>query len=217
MRRCFIALLPAVFLMLANSAYAVVGNFVNFDEQGNGTLVFGGQIVGVLQGFMSVDPTTNMTTLTYPIQAIMGSPVSAGDVLITEPPSNSAYSDLLRFDTNGNLYVYSDLDPGETPPPPTTISADQGLPPLSGPPTNPFANPYNNVAGPFAETGLPGQPYSDDANGLFGYIPGAGAPGFIINGPPVIYNFTSDVPEPCTLGVLAVGSLGLMIRRRRAA
>jgi len=207
MRRCFIALIPAVFLMLANSAYALT---INFDEQGHGAVPDTSTGTLLMQGYMSVDPTTGINTLTYDVQGTVGLPFTPGGVLISEPPSQTSLSDLLLFETNGFLYVYSDLDPGESPPPPTAISADQGLPP------NPYSNPWNNIAGPYPETGLPGQPYSDDANGLFGYNPAPGAPGYM-NGVPVIYNFTSDVPEPCTLGVLAIGSLGLMIRRRRAA
>jgi hypothetical protein len=179
---------------------------VTFDETGKGQ-VPGGPAPN-MPGFMSPDPTTGIITLTYDLQASLGLAPVPGDILISEPNNTQQpISDLLRFSPNGFLFVYSDLDPSELPPPPGTITADVGLPP------NPFANPYGNSVGPIPEMGLPGFPYNDDANGLFGYVAAPGTPGAIVGDGPVQYNFTSDVPEPASFGVLGLGLLGLMKRR----
>jgi hypothetical protein len=73
------------------------------------------------------------------------------------------------------------------------------------------------MVGPFPETGLPGFPYNDNANGLFGYVAAPGTPGSIVGDGPVVYNFTSDVPEPASFGALGIGLLGLTLRRARKA
>ena len=195
-------------LALAHSGHAQV--VISFDENGGGSAI--GAPFQIMQGFMSPDPSTGITTLTYPIAGSVGAAPVPGDVQISEPNSNSGtttLSDLLRFDPNGMLYVYSDLEPGETAPKPPAISADVGLPP------NPQADPFSNSI-LIPETGLPGQPYSENANGIFNYMPTARQPGYI-PGAFAIYNFYSDVPEPASTGVLAIGGAGLMARRRSKA
>jgi hypothetical protein len=200
-RYCF-ASLPVVLLMLAQCASAQP--VISFDENGNAT--YNGLSVPVdtiVSGGLLILPTVLLPTSTL---------FTPGDILITEPGSSSP-SDLLRFanfDKNGGgqsgvIEVYSDLEPGE-------INPDLADVPVLPSTTTQFI---------FQETGPDGTAatYTDSNNGLYNYVAAPGTPGSDLAGTPIIYNFTSDltVPEPCTLGVLAVGSLVLMIRRRRAA
>src|SRR5580704_12004051 len=114
--------------LVSRSVHAQPTFVITFDEAGSGS-VFNGTFPN-MPGQMTVDPTTGMTTLTYHIAASTSSPTIAGDVQITEPNSGTGatvLSDLLRFDPNGMLFVYSDLEAGETAATPPTISADVGL------------------------------------------------------------------------------------------
>jgi hypothetical protein len=97
------------------------------------------------------------------------------------------------------LYVYSDSpEPGEINPP----LADVGIPSI-------FQG--NNLS--LLETGPESGP-----NGLFGYVPVAGQPGFNLAPPgAATYNFTSDTPEPASLVLLSVGMAALSLRRRAIA
>jgi hypothetical protein len=79
-------------------------------------------------------------------------------------------------------------------------------------PANAQTDPYSNSI-LLQETGLPGQPYSDSANGVFNYLPTAGQPGFI-PGAQTFYNFYSDLPEPGAMSLLAIAAFSLMARRR---
>ena len=124
-------------------------------------------------------------------------PTAPGDVLITETEGQTnRVSDILRFVQN-NLYVYSEREPGET-------NADLGdvfvFPPLQP-----------NIAGPFSEVGVEGN------NGfVWAPVPGSGQPGDPGFG--VQYQFTSDVPEPGSVMLAALGGgilLGLRRRRQR--
>jgi MYXO-CTERM domain-containing protein len=120
-----------------------------------------------------------------------------GDVQLLEIPGTPP-SDLLRWLDDGRLFVYSDRpEPGEIPSP-----ADFGLPP----------NRQGSLL-TLQETGP-----ENGINGLFGYMPTPNQPGFMGNsagGAVAVYNFTSDTPEPASLGVATIGGIALLRRRRR--
>ena len=80
----------------------------SFNEQGLG-LFNGGTTIGYSLGTNRVDPVSGMSTLWY---SVGGPPVLAGDVVLIEPQT-SQISDLIRFDGQGGLYFFSDLEPGE--------------------------------------------------------------------------------------------------------
>jgi hypothetical protein len=132
--------------------------------------------------------------------ALLGGPVTPGDLVLEEPVlpgTNQPQSDLLRFFQN-LVFVYSDVsttDPADAP-------ADVGVPPAI------------NTAGPLLV--LPEAGPEAGVNGLFGYAPGPGMPGFVLGAPAgaVVYNFISDTPEPSTLVLSALAAVGLALIRR---
>lgn len=227
-RRFLFAALAILAVGLLVPTITQANNVVDFGESGNMiiTLDTGGKVV--VPGVLRADPLNFGTvTLSYSLSTLTPLAVldlSLGDVIIHEGSLTGPISDILRFEDLGaggghTLFVYSDFE-GSVP----------GSPPDIGIPTPPFQPNSIDVL----ETGLPGQPYSDDNNGLFGYTPTSnspneeGQPGFISVGinnpiPPLTtYNFTSDtlVPEPTTLvgaltGFVLVGA-GVVSRRRRA-
>jgi hypothetical protein len=185
---------------------------VNINETGPGFIKPStGTTVIPLPASMQLDPFTGMTTLQYELNPWIV-PV-LGDVVVTEPTPLGTVpqiSDVLSFevvDTNEYvLYVYSDNSDGDVPPAP----ADVGIP----------AKFQSNLI-TVQETGINGFPYSENLNGIV-YTPTAGQPGFNISTlatsvGPVTYTFTSDTPEPATIGLLALGGLSLLARRRRTS
>jgi hypothetical protein len=118
-----------------------------------------------------------------------------GDVVITEPGTQDI-SDLLRFAPIAGapvtyLFVYSELpEAGETP-----ALADLGIPTVGAT----FVS--------FPESGTEG-----GWNGLY-YVPSPPTnPGSVATNM-VAYDFTSDVPEPMTLSLLAIGGAAVLRRR----
>jgi hypothetical protein len=117
------------------------------------------------------------------------------------------YSDLLRFDANGKLTVFSDVETSDIPP---LDLADVGIPTPA--PGAVFPLETNAAGGPAVEGGI---------NGLFGYQPAPGTPGGFPVGTvgTIDYNFISDtsVPEPSSLMELGLGvvTIGLLFRRWR--
>ena len=197
-------LLLGVVIALGFCRRSVQAQFtINFDENGKGFIqtTAGTQPLQSLGNIVDpFDPGNGLMPLAYNLAAaIPGVVPSAGDIDLIEPPAaTGVHSDLLRW-TQGLLLVYSDTaESGETP-----DLADVGLPTARQMPllTLPETGPENGL------------------NGLFGYMPNAGDPGFYPVPPgPVTYNFISDraVPEPATCLLLVCGSLGLaLIRRRR--
>jgi hypothetical protein len=199
-------LLLGVAIALAFCARSVQAQYtINFDENGKGTI----QSSAGLQPLPSLgniidpfDPNNGLMPLAYDLTAVIPGVVpSAGDIDLIEPPvATGVHSDLLRW-TQGLLLVYSDrAEPGETP-----DLADVGLPVLRQQPllTMPETGPENGL------------------NGLFGYTPNAGDPGYFPVPPgPVIYNFISDngtVPEPATCMLLVSAVFGLALGRGRRA
>jgi len=152
----------------------------SFNEQGLG-LFNGGTTIGYSLGTNRVDPVSGMSTLWY---SVGGPPVLAGDVVLIEPQT-SQISDLIRFDGQGGLYFFSDLEPGELNPDPADV-------PQLPAPINPVVL---NEVGP------------EGNNGAF-YLPGPGMPGFDPTGvlPGLQYQFISDVPEPSSMALLITGA-----------
>jgi hypothetical protein len=184
------------------------GIVINFDENGNGSVQFAGA-VSVLPSLGNIvdpfDPGSGIKPLAYNLSAALGvTPVTPGDVDVVEPPvAIGQHSDLLRwtFSTANQalLLVYSDLpESGELNPP----LADVGIP---------LARQPNNIILP--ETGPETGP-----NGLFGYVPAPGNPGFIPAPPgPATYNFLSDpqIPEPASFAIFGLAAGVILLRRRR--
>jgi len=166
---------------------------ITVDEFGKGvSSVFGGLPAGP-----ALDPLSGMVTLTYQLP-FAG---TAGDVWLVETPGGTpGTNELLRFDGAGRLFFFSLAeDPDDTAP------ADVPVMP-------PFL--FGNNMRVFLETGPEGN------NGLFGYLPNPGDPGFDIDSTGLTpkYDFISDlaVPEPASAALMGFGLLTcVMIRRNR--
>jgi hypothetical protein len=138
---------------------------------------------------MGTDPISGMTTLEYSL------PFTgvAGDVLLADPSGQA--SDVLRFDGNSDVYFFSLVEPGQN------QLADVGLP-------RAFITPNVTVT----ELGTEG------VSTYAYYTPTAGQPGYKPAAPGMEYYIISDVPEPSTLllGALGGGLLLIFNSRRRA-
>ena len=182
-------LLAAVFTAAMTVTTAYSQPVITIDEFGNG------DISGTpLPSAMAVDPFSGMTTLSYTLPF----PAIRGDIVLSDVAGT--VSDILRFDGNFTLYVYSDNALSEPNPSPADVGFPAAI--LPGPV---FAQ----------ETGVEPGP-----NGLFGYNPGFVLPGG--NSAGVTYNFISDpapTPEPGTLALLAggLGISGFSLLRRKLA
>lgn len=197
--RHLLAGLVVVIATCARSASAQQLVF-NFDESGSGAINGGSaaQIPLISLGNIvdPFDPTSGIKPLAYNIVgSLPGFPAPTdGDVVMSE--NTGVITDILRF-YHGLLMVYSDRpEPGETGP-----LADVGFSP---------ARQNNQINLP--ETGPEAGP-----NGLFGYTPATGQPGFFPAPTVAVYNFLSDpaVPEPSSFAVLGLAALALLIRRRK--
>jgi len=178
--------ISSIALFVALLAGRSAAQTFNFDENGKGTEI---STAGVVTPIPFSNP---------PLTYHLGYPSTPGDILLFEPTSlANVLSDILRFDAQGNVTVFSDASPSD----PADSLADVTQFPAPGP-----------VAVPLTETGPEIGP-----NGLFGYTPAFGTPGApsVATAPPVTFNFTSDVPEPSTLLLFAGAALALLVRRRR--
>ena len=172
----------------------VSGQTFTFDENGRGTEIT------TSGGTVTIPFSTSPAPLTYHL----GYPSMAGDILILEPGSpNNVLTDILRFDANGNVTVFSDASATD----PADSLADVTQFPT---PMTPSITVLENAPG-----GGPG--LEGGVNGLFGYTPAPGTPGSAPAGvAPVTFNFVSDVPEPSSWGLLVLGlGVALLARRRR--
>jgi hypothetical protein len=177
----------AASLAVAISSTALAQPVINIDETGVGT--FGG---APLTSGTLLDTNSGLTTLVY----FLPFPGVAGDVALVD--TSGVGSDVLRWDGNFHLFVFSDNSDVDSP----TPIADVGLPAALLP-----------LSSVLLETGPEAGP-----NGLFNYNPGFTGPGGNTAG--ATYNFISDpapVPEPGTLALFAggLGVLSLPVRRRK--
>jgi hypothetical protein len=181
-----LALIGITSTLAATSAFAQPGPVITVDELGKGT--FNGT---VLPSFQSADPFSGIVTLTYRLPF----PGVPGDVYLFEPNTagTNTLSDIIRFDGQGNLYFFSELEPTDVPPfDPADVN--QFPPPVASLPVVSLL-----------ETGPEGN------NGAL-YNPAGGNPGDNTAG--ATYNFISDVPEPSS-GLLALLGLLVALRSRR--
>ncbi|MGA2915748.1 MAG: PEP-CTERM sorting domain-containing protein [Sedimentisphaerales bacterium] len=165
---------------------AVWGNIIiNFDENGQGYIEGGSS----LTHGTAAPSVGGHATLYYDLPAS----VTVGDVNIVEPENPYVISDVLRF-ADSRVYVYSEREEEQ---PPYDL-ADTGIP-------TEFLSNVQTVIEQGSENGWNG--VNDVLEG-----PDPGEPGYMelygFNG--VHYNFTSDVPEPATICLLALGSLAFI-------
>jgi PEP-CTERM motif len=190
MKRNTTLAIAAILVIIAASATSAFAQSITVDEFGSGvfSLPTGSS---PLTGAIAVDPVSGVATMAY----MLPFPVNPGDVLLLEPP-NTPFSDLLRFGgPNHNiLYFFSDVstaDPADSP-------ADVGIPAPQ------------STSTVISESGAEG------SNGAT-WLPGAAGIGGTSSLPTLTYTFISDVPEPSSLLLAALGVSGLLlsVRRRR--
>jgi hypothetical protein len=173
--------------LLAGQAKASVAAFLTIDELGNGNI--NGTPINYS---MDLDPGPGgLTTLCYHTGITWW---TQGDLLLTEPGGGD--SDLIRFGANGNLYFYSEADPGES-----GDLADVGLPTA-----------FNSNFITREET------YGSEGYNWYDHSPVWGSP-LCEPGYGAYYHIISDVPEPTTLTLLCGAILGIggvaMLRRKK--
>jgi hypothetical protein len=116
-----------------------------------------------------------------------------GDITFGLEPGIVFGGDLIRFNGNGTVIFYSD-----------NVGGFDSLADTFSPPGALYANILDlQEVGP------------ECCNGVFGYTPTIGQPGYDPSGP--TYNFVSDVPEPETYAMMlaGLGLLGFVARRRK--
>ena len=158
-----------------------------FDEAGFGSFRVAGtgplpNFIAYLPGTVAQDPFSGLFTLRYNVPATM----SAGDLLIFDNGPQYALSDIIRFDGQGHLFFFSQLEPGETP----TLADVAQLPsPLAG---------FNDVG--LLETQLP-----FGGNGVtYVPVPARQQPGS--DTVATQFEIISNVPEPAPAFLLLLGA-----------
>jgi hypothetical protein len=187
-------ILTSLFVVMALITAPTFGQTITFDENGNGTI--DGRSLDYSIGPSGVDPVPPgpIPTLFY----YLPFPVIAGDLQVFEPAGSTGnISDILRFISDpftntSHVYVYSDIETTDV----SKDLADVGLP-----------GAWDAIVVQVPEVGLEG-----GVNGAI-YMPTPNQPGGLPTGAPITYNFISDVPEPATICLLAIGGLALLRRK----
>ena len=149
--KAFTSILIAALLFLA-ARPAAAQFLLNVDENGGGNYfgpngelhTWGGSVT------LSSPPV-------YHLVGPLGFVPTPGDVLVSEVATALVPSDLLRFDANGNLTVYSDVESTDHPP---LDLADVGVP-----------TPASGAVSRIETSPTCGLPVEGGVNGLFGYMP----------------------------------------------
>jgi len=196
-------LLPAMVLLFALPHNSIAQGFsvtITVDENGNGHFSNTSGFNSALTFSMQPDPGPGglPSALTYSLLNPPG--LTAGDLVLLEPGSD-VFSDVIRFNPDqsctgtGCLVFYSDIFDG------VNALADTGFP--TGLYTNVL---FVHEVGPEGDNG-------------FTYTPTAGQPGFVAGAAgPVTYVIKSDsVPEFSSIGLLAIGLMGVGAVYRKSA
>ncbi len=199
MKRLIQGFLPLFFVSLiapnhANAA-AINNALYHFDEFGHGNITLAGIDQGTFGATLSPDTTlgglANWNVLTYDLP-FLG---TAGDVLVFDPAVNGTpILDVLRFDGNSHVIVYSDNLDGFTTPADTPGPPNQFLPAI--------LQVFKNHVSPIL--------------GTTDFTPGIGDPGYDASNPSYQFLDPGVVPEPGT-ATLLLGGLAILagVRRHR--
>jgi len=170
-----------------------------FDELGNGTNKYG----NVIPSFVGADPTGRSVdpVLIYTLPFASPAP---GDIAIHDIPGRTIdpIEDVVTFwnpPAGGGEIIFYSLGPDYHP-------IEMGLKRTFGPAladitTVSFNNVLQNLSGNVQYL----NEYGTEANNWFTYIDANSGD---------IYKFYSDVPEPSTFGLVALGAFGLLWRKR---
>jgi hypothetical protein len=174
----------------ALSSTAGFGQLIQVDELGRGIFVQPGATNSLPPAVIAVEPFSGIATLRYTLP-FAG---TAGDVAILETaPLTNNIGDLIRFDGQGHLYYFSDIESGDV-----VNSADVGIPPI-----------LTQFPSVFI------QEFGVEGNNGASYFPVAGGPGSDPAFGGVQYSFISDVPEPSALALSTMGGIFLLLLRAR--
>ena len=207
----FLALVSLFLAGTANAAVITVGE----GNTGEGPALYG-DVGGIpLPWTYGTDPTGSLSgnVLYYTLPK----DVIAGDVWIRDPWENNAVGDIIRF-SGKHLVFYSLGEPNVTP---HVGGADVTLSQFQQILNNPSANHVTifekstNSVNP--EAGLQWADYATGFNqpGFLLYPNGSGTHEAAALAPPV-YKFVSDVPEPSTYALMALGGLLLAFRLKKS-